>query len=61
LLETYVLHELRAWMNRSGCGGDLARHLETEEGRVEPEERIEGTSSAWYGIWYGDEESDGHT
>ncbi len=24
LLETYVLHELRAWMNRSGCGGSLA-------------------------------------
>ena len=24
LLETYVLHELRAWMNRSGCGGQLA-------------------------------------
>jgi predicted AAA+ superfamily ATPase len=23
LLETYVLHELRAWMNRSGCGGQL--------------------------------------
>ncbi len=23
LLETYVLHELRAWMNRSGCGGRL--------------------------------------
>jgi predicted AAA+ superfamily ATPase len=24
LLETYVLHELRAWINRSGCGGELA-------------------------------------
>jgi predicted AAA+ superfamily ATPase len=24
LLETYVLHELRAWVNRSGCGGQLA-------------------------------------
>ena len=24
LLETYVLHELRAWMNRSGTGGQLA-------------------------------------
>jgi predicted AAA+ superfamily ATPase len=24
LLETYVLHELRAWMNRSGSGGQLA-------------------------------------
>jgi len=24
LLETYVLHELRAWMNQSGCGGRLA-------------------------------------
>ena len=24
LLETYVLHELRAWMNRSACGGHLA-------------------------------------
>ena len=24
LLETYVFHELRAWMNRSGCGGRLA-------------------------------------
>lgn len=23
LLETYVLHELRAWINRSGCGGEL--------------------------------------
>jgi uncharacterized protein len=23
LLETYVLHELRAYMNRSGCGGQL--------------------------------------
>ena len=23
LLETYVLHELRAWMNLSGCGGNL--------------------------------------
>jgi predicted AAA+ superfamily ATPase len=23
LLETYLLHELRAWINRSGCGGDL--------------------------------------
>lgn len=24
LLETYVLHELRAWINRSGCGGELS-------------------------------------
>jgi predicted AAA+ superfamily ATPase len=24
LLETYVLHELRAWMNRRGTGGELA-------------------------------------
>jgi predicted AAA+ superfamily ATPase len=24
LLETYVLHELRAWIERSGCGGDLS-------------------------------------
>jgi predicted AAA+ superfamily ATPase len=24
LLETYVLHEVRAWMNRSGCGGQLS-------------------------------------
>ncbi len=24
LLETYVLHELRAWMNVSGCGGALS-------------------------------------
>ncbi len=24
LLETYVLHELRAWMHRSGCGGQLS-------------------------------------
>ena len=24
LLETYVLHELRAFVNRSGCGGQLA-------------------------------------
>ena len=24
LLETYVLHELRAWMERSRCGGELA-------------------------------------
>jgi uncharacterized protein len=24
LFETYVLHELRAWMNLSGCGGNLA-------------------------------------
>jgi predicted AAA+ superfamily ATPase len=24
LLETYVLHELRAWMNVSGCGGNLS-------------------------------------
>jgi predicted AAA+ superfamily ATPase len=24
LLETYVLHELRAWMERSSCGGKLA-------------------------------------
>jgi predicted AAA+ superfamily ATPase len=24
LLETYVLHELRAWINRSGSGGELA-------------------------------------
>ncbi|MBI4517649.1 MAG: ATP-binding protein [Deltaproteobacteria bacterium] len=24
LLETYVLHELRAYLNRSGCGGQLA-------------------------------------
>jgi len=24
LLETYVLHELRAWMNLSGCGGQLS-------------------------------------
>ncbi|MGH7288196.1 MAG: ATP-binding protein [Myxococcota bacterium] len=23
LLETYVLHELRAWIERSGCGGEL--------------------------------------
>jgi len=23
LLETYVLHELRAWINESGCGGEL--------------------------------------
>lgn len=23
LLETYVLHELRAWIATSGCGGDL--------------------------------------
>jgi len=23
LLETYVLHEMRAWVNRSGCGGQL--------------------------------------
>ncbi|MGH7856386.1 MAG: DUF4143 domain-containing protein, partial [Candidatus Binatia bacterium] len=24
LLETYLLHELRAWINRSGCGGELS-------------------------------------
>jgi len=24
LLETYLLHELRAWIQRSGCGGELA-------------------------------------
>jgi predicted AAA+ superfamily ATPase len=24
LLETWILHELRAWINRSGCGGELA-------------------------------------
>jgi len=24
LLETWTLHELRAWINRSGCGGDLS-------------------------------------
>ena len=31
LLETYVLHELRAWLNQSGVGGDL-RYWRTPTG-----------------------------
>ncbi len=35
LLETYVLHELRAWMNRSGCGGQLAYWRTPSGGEVD--------------------------